>query len=70
MINLDRSDHPHVTRVVYSVFEQLHKAGVRRLYIGSEGEAGDRRSLQPRLEVSGFPRKEGEGRGRPLQFLR
>jgi len=34
VITLDRSDHTQVRRVVYAVFEQLRKAGVRRFYIG------------------------------------
>ena len=54
-----RSDHPQVRRVVYAVFEQLHKGGRSEiLHRGRKGEEGDRRSPQPRFKVSGFPGEE------------
>ena len=69
MITLDRSDNPQVRRVVYAIFEQLHKAGVRRLYIGV---GGGKRAIQdhfnPDSRFLDFGRKRGKAAERLCNF--
>jgi len=61
VITLDRSDHPQIRRVVYAVFEQLHKAGVRRFCIGvGRGKRAIEDHFNPNSRFLDFLGKRGK----------
>jgi UTP--glucose-1-phosphate uridylyltransferase len=69
VITLERSDYPYVRRVVHAVFEQLHKAGVRRFCIGvGRGKRAMQDHFNPDSRFLDFLGKRGKAAERLCSF--